>query len=250
MAHNCLIARSHGTPLARFDSNAGLNEQRQWWYKYWQRERSAATPVDQGRLVAYDPVLLFLVLFFFVHLWSFVYLYIIIYIYMHVFIYYIYLVMFILFLLFRSSQAVLQNQEICESSGFWKDTLEVVQIIWPVHFWPQVISESRSSFWLQAQGRWGQGLWCILVSPIQTLSSRYKTLRMQDNSRTKAWEKERKKCCVYYSHIGAHNMLQPFMIPWTNTTLFIGPVKWTYILAFTNNFQPHIKSNHTLFSIL
>ena len=171
-------------------------------------------------------------------------------IYMHVFIYYIYLVMFILFLLFRSSQAVLQNQEICESSGFWKDTLEVVQIIWPVHFWPQVISESRSSFWLQAQGRWGQGLWCILVSPIQTLSSRYKTLRMQDNSRTKAWEKERKKCCVYYSHIGAHNMLQPLMIPWTNTTLFIGPVKWTYILAFTNNFQPHIKSNHTLFSIL
>ena len=162
----------------------------------------------------------------------------------------IYLVMFILFLLFRSGQAVLQNQEICDSSGFWKDTLEVVQIIWPVHFWPQVISESRSSFWLQAQGRWGQGLWCILVSPIQTLSSRYKTLRMQDNSRTKAWEKERKKCCVYYSHIGAHNMLQPLMIPWTNTTLFIGPVKWTYILAFTNNFQPHIKSNHTLFSIL
>lgn len=120
-----------------------------------------------------------------------------IYIYMYVF---IYLVMLILFLLFRSSQAVLQNQEICESSGFWKDTLEVVQIIWPVHFWPQVISESRSSFWLQAQGRWGQGLWCILVSPIQTLSSRYKTLRMQDNSRTKAWEKERKKCCPNYSH--------------------------------------------------
>ena len=248
--------RSHGTLLARFDSNAGWRDQRQWWYKYW-RERSAATPVDQGRLVVYDHFLLFLVaccllLFMYDPLCILLYLYLVV------------------FILFWSFALVKQYCRIKKSasSRFWKDTLEVVQIMWSVHFWPQVVSQStaadywipvsksRKSFWFQAQGRWGQGLWFILVSPMQTLSSRYKSLRMQDNSRTKAWEKEWKKMLsILFTHrspphaTASHDTLNHKhavhrfrqTLSWTFTNIYI---------TFTNNFQPQIKSNHALFSIL
>lgn len=125
---------------------------------------------------------------------------------------YLYLVVFIVFLLFCSSQAVLQNQEICEFQilkgyiGCCTDHVVSSFLTsggFPINsgwFWIPV-SKSRKSFWFQAQGRWGQGLWFILVLPMQTLSSRYKSLRMQDNSRTKAWEKEWKKMLsILFTH--------------------------------------------------
>lgn len=168
------------------------------------------------------PFCWFSLLFLIVHLWSWIF---------YVFIYIFSLCSFC----FCPFALVKQNCRIKKSasSRFWKDTLEVVQVIWSVHFWPQVISKSRSSFWpREDEAKVFGAFWCrpCRHSLADIKHWECKTIREQRHEKRNG--KNAVNICQYYSHIGAHNnMLQPLMIRWTKNTLFIGPVRCHQAIA-------------------